>query len=89
RRGRGVTIVPLIVISDKTMLTLQLGDLVAYVVYLSIRNLRASARHLNERPGLILLSLIPIVKEGDAIIRGRIFHYYLATIFEPVKQMCL
>jgi len=81
--------VPLIVISDKTMLTLQLGDLVAYVVYLSIRNLRASTRHLNERPGLILLSLIPIVKEGDAIIRGRIFHHYLATIFKPVKQMCL
>lgn len=89
RRGRGVTIVPLIVISDKTMLTLQLGDLAAYVVYLSIRNLRASARHSNKRPRLILLSLIPIVKEGDAIIRGRIFYYCLATIFKLVKQMCL
>ncbi|THX70243.1 Piwi-domain-containing protein [Aureobasidium pullulans] len=89
RRGGGATIVPLIVASDKTMLTLQSGDLAAHAVFLSIGNLRASARHSNERPGSILLGLIPIVKEGDAITRGRIFHHCLATIFELVKQMCL
>lgn len=61
-----ITIILLIVASDKTKLTLQSRDLQAYIVYLSISNLKAKAQHLNERPSLILLALLLCIKEGDA-----------------------
>ncbi|THX68147.1 hypothetical protein D6D04_10664 [Aureobasidium pullulans] len=82
----GATIVPLIVASDKTKLTLQSGDLQAHAVYLSIGNLKAKARHSNERPGSILLALLPCIKEGDAARRSQWFHGCLDTVFDSVKK---
>ncbi|CAD0083700.1 unnamed protein product [Aureobasidium vineae] len=84
---KGVTIVPLIVASDKTKLTLQSGDLEAHAVYLSVGNLKADTRHSNERPGSILLALLPCIKEGDAEQKSRYFHACLDVVFESVKRL--
>jgi hypothetical protein len=76
----------LIVASDKTQLTLQSWDLAVHAVYLPVGNLRAKARHFNERPGPILLALLPSVKEGDATERAKLFHLSLSTIFDSVRK---
>lgn len=85
--GEGNTVVPLVIASDKTQVTNHAGDLTAHAVYLSIGNLRAHARNANDRPGSILLAMMPCVKEKDPDVQDRLFHECLRTLFDPVKQV--
>ena len=80
----GATVVPLIIASDKTQVTNHQGDLAAHAVYLTIGNLPAHIRNSNDRPGTILLAMLPVVKEEDAALRSKLFHECLRMIFDPV-----
>ncbi|THZ51318.1 hypothetical protein D6C86_10541 [Aureobasidium pullulans] len=87
--GVGGTIVPIIIASDKTQLTLQSGDLAAHAVYMTVGNLNANARHSNKRPGSILLALLPILHHRDHIQRARAFHMCLDKIFREIGSLYL
>ena len=82
--AEGATVVPLVIASDKTQVTNHQGDLAAHAVYLTIGNLPGYVRNANNRPGSILLALLPVVKEGDGELRSRVFHECLRILFDPV-----
>lgn len=53
----GATIAPLLLVTDKTMLTQHHGDLKMWPVYVTIGNLDISARRNQIRPSMVLLGL--------------------------------
>ena len=59
------TVVPLLLATDKTRLTQHHGDQLAWPVYLTIGNLDRKTRRQPNRPGIVLLGFIPIVKEKE------------------------
>jgi len=83
----GATVVPLIIGSDKTQVTNHQGDLSAHAVYLTVGNLPAAVRNSHERPGCILLALLPVVKEGDGAFRNKVYHECMRTLFDPVREV--
>ena len=70
------TVVPLLLATDKTRLTQHHGDQSAWPVYLTIGNLDRKTRRQPNRPGIVLLGFIPIVKEkekGDEL-KAQVYH---------------
>ncbi len=59
----GATIIPILLASDKTVMSLSHGDQVLWPVYVTIGNLDAKTRWSQNRPGTLLLGSIPIVHE--------------------------
>jgi hypothetical protein len=80
------TIVPLIISSDKTLVTNQQGDKSAYPVYLTVRNLAASVRNASARPGTIIVAMLLVIYDGDVIERTNLIHYCLRMIFDRVSS---
>ncbi|KAF8242189.1 hypothetical protein K440DRAFT_648408 [Wilcoxina mikolae CBS 423.85] len=60
----GSTVVPVILGSDKTMLSILSGDKSAWPVYLSIGNLSKAKRRSVKSNGLILIGLLPRCPNG-------------------------
>ena len=89
----GATIVPLIISSDKTQLTL-FGNKAAYPVYLTIGNLPKDIRCKPSRRGQILLAYLPTsslghIKNKSARRRAlsNLFHACMKRILSPVKEV--
>ena len=80
------TVIPLIVASDKTQVANHTGDLSAHAIYLTVGNLPAHIRNSNERPGCVLLGLIPIVTGTERLDKCRIFQECMRIIFDPVRE---
>ena len=59
----GGTIIPVLLASDKTMLSLHYGDQAAWPVYITIGNLDRRTCRKQTVPGLILLGFLPITSE--------------------------
>ena len=81
----GATIVPLLIATDKTVLTLHHGDLSLWPVYLTIGNLDVQTRKSQTRPSMILLGLIPILKLGkehDKHLKLKIYHKAIELILQ-------
>lgn len=57
----GSTIIPIILASDKTILTSHTGGLKAHPLYLSIGNIHKGARAMISRGAYVLLAYIPII----------------------------
>ena len=78
------TLVPLLLATDKTMLTKHRGDLAAWPVYATIGNLKAEARRSQKRPGLVLLGLLPVFEvEGKATgIKARMWHHCIGEMLK-------
>ncbi|KAI0683028.1 hypothetical protein C8Q76DRAFT_772508 [Earliella scabrosa] len=88
----GATIVPIIISSDKTQLTL-FGSKTAYPVYLTIGNLPKDIRRKPSRRGHILLAYIPSTrlqhifnKAARRRALGKLFHACMAQILKPLRQ---
>ncbi|KZT50024.1 hypothetical protein CALCODRAFT_417573, partial [Calocera cornea HHB12733] len=88
----GATIVPLIVSTDKTLLTQQTGDRYGYPIYLSIGNLPLHVRKAPSQRGMLLLGYLPTNKlsnvdlseENAKVARHRLVHHCLAHIFKGI-----
>lgn len=80
------TIIPIILASDKTLVTRQQGDKKAYPVYMTIGNLPAHIRNSNVRPGVVPLGLLPILTDGSVAARCELLHACLARMLNPVAM---
>ncbi|KAJ7137196.1 hypothetical protein C8R44DRAFT_828619 [Mycena epipterygia] len=87
----GATIIPIIISSDKTQLTV-FGNKTAYPVYMSIGNIPKEIRRKPSRRGYVLLGYLPTsrmknVKNSAARRRilANVFHACMSYILAPLK----
>ncbi|KAI0074295.1 hypothetical protein K474DRAFT_1601721 [Panus rudis PR-1116 ss-1] len=87
------TIAPVILASDKTMLTQFRGDQVAWPVYLSIGNIAKETRRKVSARATVLVGYIPVTKlecysKGPerSLAGYRLFHRCMRTILEPLLE---
>ncbi|KAF5388369.1 hypothetical protein D9615_000743 [Tricholomella constricta] len=88
----GATIIPIIISSDKTQITL-FRNKSAYPVYLTIGNLPKSIRRKPSRQGQILLAYLPTsrllhisVKAARRRTLANLFHACMSRILQPLKD---
>ncbi|KAJ7939729.1 hypothetical protein B0H13DRAFT_1587024, partial [Mycena leptocephala] len=88
----GATIIPIIISSDKTQLTV-FGNKTAYTVYITIGNIPIEIRRKPSRPGYVLLSYLPTSRMENAKnkaarrrILGNTFHACMRYILAPLKD---
>ena len=93
RKTPGATIIPVIISSDKTQLTV-FGNKSAYPVYLTIGNLPKEIRRKPSNQGQILLAYLPTTRldhvTNEAARRRlvlNIMHKCLRTIVEPLRAV--
>ncbi|KAJ7750298.1 hypothetical protein B0H16DRAFT_1843487 [Mycena metata] len=91
KRRKGATVIPIIISSDKTLLTL-FRNRTAYPVYLTIGNIPKDIRRKPSRQAQILLAYLPTsklehitVKASRRRILTNLFHTCMAKILEPLK----
>lgn len=90
----GSTVVPIILSSDKTQLSVFSGDKTAYPLYMTIGNIDKSIRRKPTYGAQILIGYLPttnfsgtdLTDDAARVTRARIFHHALNLIFEPLKQ---
>jgi hypothetical protein len=87
----GSTVVPVILGSDKTMISTISADKKAWPVYLSIGNLSKAKRRSVKTNGLLLIGLLPQCPTGPKTHTNRFaYHESIATILrapeEPAKS---
>ncbi|KAI1785623.1 hypothetical protein LXA43DRAFT_1114924, partial [Ganoderma leucocontextum] len=88
----GATIIPIIISSDKTQITL-FRNKSAYPVYLTIGNLPKSIRRKPSRQGQILLAYLPTTrldhitnKAARRRVLANLFHACMSFLLEPLKE---
>ena len=81
------TIIPILISSDKTVMSLSHGDQTLWPVYITIGNLDAKTRRSQKRPGTLLLGSIPIIHERsedannkNKDLKAKIYHMALKTM---------
>ncbi|KAJ6495119.1 hypothetical protein C8R45DRAFT_927065 [Mycena sanguinolenta] len=87
----GATIVPIIISSDKTQLTV-FGNKTAYPVYMTLGNIPKEIRRKPSRRGYILLAYLPTSrmkhitnKAARRRILANVFHACMSFILEPLR----
>ncbi|KZV59406.1 hypothetical protein PENSPDRAFT_695170 [Peniophora sp. CONT] len=88
----GATVVPIIISTDKTQLTM-FGNKSTYPVYLTIGNIPKSIRRKPSRQAQILIGYLPVVKLSKIKNKtsrrralGNLFHACMRKLLEPVKD---
>ena len=83
----GVTIIPILLSSNKTVMSLSHRGQMLWPVYITIENWDGKTWRSQKRPGTLLLSSIPIVHErsedGDnknKDLKAKIYHLDLKTM---------
>jgi hypothetical protein len=77
------TVIPLILATDKTILTQHRGDRTLWPVYLTIGNLDAKTRRSEKSPGMIPIGIIPTPYVGnDRAAKFDIYHKAMAIILK-------
>ncbi|KAF8248735.1 hypothetical protein K440DRAFT_514219, partial [Wilcoxina mikolae CBS 423.85] len=80
-------IIPVILGSDKTILSTLSGDKSAWPVYLSIGNLSKAKQRSVKSNGLILIGLLPRCPNGPKINTIKIaYQESMATILRPLEE---
>lgn len=94
--GKGATLAPIIIASDKTQMTVLSGGKKAWPVYLSIGNISKEMRRRPSQHAMILIGYIPITDAtcvtGELPRREKgweIFHACMEKILEPLKKASL
>lgn len=81
----GATVVPLLLATDKTMLTDHHCNLSIWLVYLTIGNLNLQACRSQTQPSIVLLDLIPVAKLGKehhCNLKSTIYHRAMEKILQ-------
>ncbi len=85
----GATIIPILLLSDKTVMSLSHGDQTLWLVYIIIRNIDAKTQRSQTRPNTLLLGSISIVhkwlEDGnnkDKDLKTKIYHLALKTMLQ-------
>ena len=89
---KGATIIPIIISTDKTQLTLFRGKL-AYPVYITIGNLPKDIRRKPSMQGQILLAYLPVTKlkhvknnKARRRLQANLFHAGLRFLLQPTAE---
>ncbi|KAJ7737437.1 hypothetical protein DFH07DRAFT_752997 [Mycena maculata] len=92
KENPGATIIPIIISSDKTQLTV-FGNKTAYPVYMTIGNIPKEIRRKPSRRGYVLLGYLPTSrmknvknKAARRRILGNVFHACMTHILAPLKE---
>ncbi|KAJ6611148.1 hypothetical protein B0H10DRAFT_1953313 [Mycena sp. CBHHK59/15] len=92
KKKKGATIIPIIISSDKTLLTL-FRNRMAYPVYLTISNIPKDICRKPSRQAQILLVYLPTsklehitVKASRRRVLANLFHACMSKILEPLKD---
>ncbi|KAH9161635.1 hypothetical protein EDB89DRAFT_2116804 [Lactarius sanguifluus] len=90
-RNAGATVIPLIISSDKTLLT-HFRDKEAYLIYLGIGNIPKSTHRKPSRSAQMLIGYVPITKlvgiTNKAARRralASLFHSCMAKVLDPIR----
>ena len=78
----GGTIIPILLASDKTMLSLHHGDQSAWPIYITIGNLDRKTRRKQTVPGSVLLGFLPITSETADESKARVYHAAMELILK-------
>jgi hypothetical protein len=78
----GATIVPILLATDKTMLTQHHGDESAWPIYLTIGNLDRETRRKQTVPGSVLLGFLPVTSESGDDSKARVYHAAMELILK-------
>jgi Plavaka transposase len=78
----GATVVPILLATDKTMLTQHHGDESAWPIYLTIGNLDRATRRKQTVPGSVLLGFLPVTSEAADDSKARVYHMAMEAILE-------
>ncbi|KAH6245932.1 hypothetical protein HBI40_244690 [Parastagonospora nodorum] len=70
----GATVVLIIILVDKTQLSLISGDVAAWLVYVTIGNLT------------LLAGFIPTTKIRDPLLKSQVYHYCISKLLSPLKN---
>ncbi len=80
-------ITPILILSNKTVMSLSHGDQILWPVYIIIGNLEAKTRQSQKRPRTLLVGSIPIIHERsedannkDKDLKAKIYHMALKTM---------
>ncbi len=83
------TIIPILILSDKTVMSFSHWDKTLWLVYIIIGNLDAKTQQSQKRPGTLFLGSIPIVHEQledannqDKDLKAKIYHMALKTMLQ-------
>ncbi|QRV95530.1 helix loop helix DNA-binding domain protein [Ceratobasidium sp. AG-Ba] len=90
--GPHATVVPIILSTDKTKLTVFSGNQLAWPVYLSIGNISKDIRRCPSERATLLIGYIPVSKLGNISNRNQrreagwqLFHTCMESILEPLR----
>jgi hypothetical protein len=72
--------VPVILAVDKTQLSLLLGDVAAWLVYIMIGNLSREARRRKTTPGTLLAGFIPTTRLDSLIMKSYVYYYCMGKL---------
>ncbi|KZW03090.1 hypothetical protein EXIGLDRAFT_636720, partial [Exidia glandulosa HHB12029] len=90
----GSTVVPIIISSDKTELTLFTGGATAYPIYMTIGNIADHIRRQPSRHAQVLIGYLPtsaidtsgLTELAARNARAQLFHTAVRTILEPLRS---
>jgi hypothetical protein len=91
----GATVVPVIISTDKTMMTQLRGDQTAWPVYMTIGNLTRSVRRKQSVPSTLLVGFLPISKEVSKAsdndmayeVKSDLYHLSMGVIFKRMSSI--
>jgi len=78
----GATIIPILLATDKTMLTQHHGDESAWPIYLTIGNLDRATRRKQTVPGSILLGFLPVTTEAADDSKAHVYYTVMEMILK-------
>ena len=78
----GGTIIPILLATDKTMLSLHHGDESAWPIYVTIGNLDRGTRRNQTVPGSVLLGFLPVTSEMADDSKARVYHAAMELILK-------
>jgi hypothetical protein len=80
----GATVIPVLLSTDKTIMTQHHGDEACWPVYMTIGNLNAATRRKQTVPGSVMLAQLPILKENTNKddIKAHAYHTAMEIILQ-------
>ena len=78
----GGTVIPILLATDKTMLSQHQGDESAWPIYVTIGNLDRATRRKQTVPGSVLLGFLPVTSETVDDSKARVYHAAMELILK-------